>query len=291
VAKFEVPYESLYVPTRFGQTHMFAAGDRNAPSVLLVQGVAGSAPLWRYQLRDLSRQFRVYALDLVGQPGRSDPNPPSFLDDSFSLWLCDVLDELKIESAHFGGISAGGWLVFRFGLFAPERTRKVVMSGPTGLMRARLPVKIWFNNWVRKSKQVDALESSLTARSYSPKSQTRAYDQQIARAMALATKHYRVDRSLGIYDERTRKVNRREGFRVLRAFFWPMPDADLRRLSRPGLLILGEHETLYDPQAAAARAKRLMPSVETLIYPGVGHTVLYDRPEEVNALIAAFLAK
>lgn len=289
VGKFTFPYESGYAATRFGQTHYFVAGPADAPPLFLVQGVAGSAPLWRYQLRDLGQQFRVYALDTVGQPGRSDPNPPSFLDDSYSRWLCDVLDTLKIERAHFGGISAGGWLALKFALFAPQRVRKVVMSGPSGLLRAQLPVKIWFNNWVRKPKAVDALEESLTARSYSPKSNGRAYDQQIARAMALATKHYRVDRSLGIYDERTRRVNPWLALRVLRTFFWPMPDAELRRFNTPGLLILGEHETLYDPQAAAARAHRLLPTVETRIIPGVGHTVLYDRPEEVNALIAEFL--
>ena len=291
VAKITVPFESGYAQTRFGRTHYLVSGPPDAPPIILIQGVAGSAPLWRYQLRDLSQQFRVYALDTVGQPGRSDPNPPSFLDDSYSLWLRDVLDDLRIERAHVGGISAGGWLALKFGLFAPDRVRKVVMSGPTGLMRASLPVKIWFNNWIRKPKQVDALEESLTARSYSPSSQGRAHDQQIARAMALATKHYRVDRSLGIYDPRTRRVNPLAGLRVMRAFFLPMPDAELRRFAVPGLLVLGEHETLYDPKSAAARVRRLMPTVETRIIPGVGHTVLYDRPEEVNAMIAEFLAR
>ena len=108
--------------------------------------------------------------------------------------------------------------------------------------------------------------------------------------MALATKHYRVDRSLGVYDERTGRVNFLAGMRVLRRFFWPMPDAELRMFRPPGLVILGEHETLYDPQAVADRVRRLTPNLETRIIPGVGHTVLYDRPEEVNQLIGDFLS-
>ena len=291
VGKFEVPCESLFVPTRFGNTHMFATGSLAAEPIILVQGLSASAPLWRYQLRDLGKQFRVYALDIVGQPGRSDPITPSFLDNSFSLWLQDVLDELDINRAHFGGISVGGWLAMRFGLFAPERVKKLFLSAPSGLKMARLPVKIWFNNWVRKPKEIDALADSLTAKSHSPKSKGGAYDQQIARAMALATKHYRVDRSLGIYNEKTGRVNFWAGLQVLRKFFLPMPDRELRGLKMPAFILLGENETLYSPHSAVKRVQRLIPNVQTRIFPNVGHTLLYDIPEEANALIADFLVK
>jgi pimeloyl-ACP methyl ester carboxylesterase len=122
-----------------------------------------------------------------------------------------------------------------------------------------------------------------------PSSQGRAYDQQIARAMALATKHFRVDRSLGIYNEKTRRVDPLSALRLLRTFFWSMPTDKLRQFRTPALLVLGDQESLYDPQAAVARARRVVPSIHPLIVPGVGHTVLYDRPVEVNAEIARFL--
>ncbi len=289
VNKFDFSYESITVDTRFGQTHMLVSGEPDAPPLILVQGVAGSAPLWRYQLRDFAPHFRVYALDTVGQPGRSDANPPSFLDDSYSHWLLDVLDALELENAHFGGISAGGWLVLRLGIFTPERVRKVVMIAPTGLVRARLPVKVLLKNVLPK-KEVNQLETDLSSRSYLPPSPNQEFDRQVARAMALATRHYRVDWSLGIYDEQKGSVNRWQGLKVLRQLFGQAPDKLLRQFNVPGLLLMGEFETLYNVKKAAARTKKLMPSTQVEILPRMGHTAVYDAPEVVNPIIVRFLS-
>ena len=139
VEKIEVPFESLYVNTRFGRTHMLAAGPKDAPALFLISGVAGCAPLWRKQLESLSANFRVYALDIPGQPGRSDPNPPVLPERRLRRLALDVLDDLGIERAHVAGISAGAWIAMRFGSLHPSRVRKVVMLGPTGIRAPACP--------------------------------------------------------------------------------------------------------------------------------------------------------
>jgi len=292
VEKIEVPFEALYVNTRFGRTHMLAAGPRDAPALFLISGVAGCAPLWRKQLESLSGSFRVYALDIPGQPGRSDPNPPSFLNDDYCDWLADVLDDLGLERAHFAGISAGAWIAMRFASVHPGRVLKVVMLGPTGISSARLPVKIWLGRVAQKWKNADVLQDDLTAKSVASKSPGGTFgtfDRQLARAMALCTRHYRVDRSLGIYNEATGKVNLWQGLRVLRKFFLPEPDAVLRQFKSPGLLIFGEHEVLYDPEAVGRKARRLMGDIQVEVVAGAGHAAIYDRPEVVDAMVSRFL--
>ncbi len=292
VEKIGVPFEALYVNTRFGRTHLLAAGPKEAPALFLISGVAGCAPLWRKQLESLSANFRVYALDIPGQPGRSDPNPPSFLNDDYCDWLVDVLDDLGIERAHVAGISAGAWIAMRFGSLHPGRVRKVVMLGPTGISSARLPVKIWLGRVAQKWKNADVLQDDLTAKSVSSKSPGGTFgtfDRQLARAMALCTRHYRVDRSLGIYNEATGKVNLWQGLRVLRKFFLPEAEATLRQFQVPGLLIFGEHEVLYDPHAVGRKAQRLMGDIRVEVVPGAGHAAIYDRPEVVDKLVTGFL--
>jgi len=287
-----VPYASLYANTRFGRTHMLAAGDPALPALFLIPGVAGCAPLWRHQLASLSPHFRVYALDIPGQPGRSDPNPPSYLNDDFCHWLLDVMDDLGLRRAHFAGVSAGAWAALRLGALAPDRVGKVVMLGPTGISAARLPVKIWLGRVAQKWKNADVLQDELTARSVSSKSPGGTFgtfDRQLARAMALCTRHYRVDRSLGIYSESTGRISLWAGLKVLRRFFLPEPAAVLRRFAVPGLLVFGEHEVLYDPHQVGAKARRLMPDIRVEIIPGAGHAAIYDRPEVVDALVTEFL--
>ena len=60
-----------------------------------------------------------------------------------------------------------------------------------------------------KKKDTDVLSDDLTASSFSkPRSGETfgSFDRQLARGMALGTKHYRVDKSLGIYNEKTSRA-------------------------------------------------------------------------------------
>jgi pimeloyl-ACP methyl ester carboxylesterase len=294
LATIEIPVESLYVDTRFGRTHLLVAGPADAPPLLLLPGVAGCAPLWRRQLPALSRQFRVYAVDIPGQPGRSDPHPPSFLNDDFSDWLRDLLDGLGHPRSHVAGVSVGAWIAMRFAIAAPDRVLKVIMLGPTGLSNARLPWRVWLSRVMKKGNDPDALQDDLTAKSVSSKSPGGSFgtfDRTLARAMALCTRHYRVDWSLGIYDARTRKVNKWQGLKVLRRFFFSEPKSLLRQFAVPGLLVFGEHEVLYDPHRVSARAAALMPGLSTVVVKGAGHAAVYDRPDEVNDLMIRFLSE
>lgn len=291
LAKIEVPVQSEWAETRFGRTHMLVAGPADGEPVLLIPGVAGCAPLWRRQFPDLGRHFRVHALDIPGQPGRSEPNPPSFLNDDYVDWLRDVLDGIGAARAHVAGVSVGAWVAMRFAIAAPERVLSVAMLGPTGLSRARLPWRIWLTRVMKKGKDADALQDDLTAKSVSSKSPGGSFgtfDRTLARAMALCTRHYRVDWSLGIYDDATRRVDKWQGLKVLRKFFLSEPKSLLRRFAVPGLLVFGEHEMLYDPHKVGARAARLMPGLRVEVVPGAGHAAVYDRPDEVNALLVGF---
>lgn len=106
-ASLRVPYESITVPTRFGSTHLIAVGEKWVPPLVLVQGMGGNAMLWESQLADLSRTHRVYALDVIGQMGKSAATWLSYRDDSFSEWLVDTLNALSIENTDLVGLSFG----------------------------------------------------------------------------------------------------------------------------------------------------------------------------------------
>lgn len=287
--KFEFDFRSDYVGTRFGKTHMLVAGADHAEPLILVQAIAGSAPLWYHQIPILAESYCVYALDTPGQPGRSDPNPPSIFNDGYSDWLLDVLDGLGLESAHFAGVSSAGWYVMRLAIRAPERVRKIVMISPTGLARAQFPVKIFLKNVVSKKKDEKALEDDLSTRSFMPSSASEEFDRQLARAMALATRHYRLDRSLGLYDEARDRRKIWAAVKLMRLLFFPEPRSTLKQLRTPGLVILGEHEMLYNSRRVARKIERSMPSLEVDVIEGTGHSAMYDEPEKVNSRILGFL--
>lgn len=291
VAKIKTPVESVYVDTRFGPTHMLAAGRPNAEPLLLIPGVAGSAPLYRRALEPLSKHFRVYALDIVGQPGRSAPNPASLLDNSQVDWVCDVLDGLDLQSAHVAGQSAGGALAMRVGIEAPHRTRSVIMFGPTGLARARLPVKIWVTKVMTK-RSADALEDDLTAKSIRPDRTGESfgtYDRELARSMALCTRHFRVDRAVGVYNEESGRVDLMKGIGVLKKFFLAEKKSWQAQLKVPAFLFFGEHELSLNPYKVAAKAKKTIPHLETAVLKHAGHGAIFDQPEKVAEMMREFV--
>jgi len=288
----DIPLSSKYIETSFGRTHMLVCGPEDAEPLILIPGTAGCAPLWRMQFKAFAESYRVYALDVIGQPGRSEANRLSLLNDDSVEWLTDVLDELGIDKAHFAGNSVGGWMAMRMGIERPERVNKVVMLGPTGLTRAKLPVKIFVSKVLSKKKDANALEDDLTAKTIStesPKGTFGTFDRQLARLMALCTRHYRVDKSLDVYNDRTGKIHIRKGLGVLRKFFMAERKSYLRKFDVPGLLIFGEHEMFFNPNKVAARAEKIMPGLDSVVVDDAGHGAVFDKPEEVNRLVMEFL--
>ena len=65
-------------------------------------------------------------------------------------------------------------------------------------------------------------------------------------------------------------------------------DAQLRSISVPALLLIGENETLYEPQATIRLAQKRMPKLQATIVPGADHIAAMAQPEDVNARIIEF---
>ena len=81
------------------------------------------------------------------------------------------------------------------------------------------------------------------------------------------------------------------GFRYDRSSIYPteLPDEDVAAISCPTLLLLGDREMIYDPQAAARRARGLLRQSTVDVIEGVGHLLGMQRPDLVNPRIVDFL--
>jgi len=290
--EISVDHESVFADTRFGKTHMIMAGKENQKSVLLIPGVAGCAPLWRHQINAFSDHFRVLAIDIVGQPGKSAANPPSVFNDDFTDWLEDIIHALNLDKPHIVGVSTGGTTAMDMAIRKPDLIDKTVMCGPTGLARARLPFRQWL--LTARKKNTDALSDDLTASSFSkPRSGETfgSFDRQLARGMALGTKHYRVDKSLGVYNEKSSRVDFIKALKVIGKFFFSVDKKRLKSFRNKGLLIFGEFEVLYNPWKISKRLQKLIPSLQIEIIKDAGHAAIYDQPEAVNKVCHRILKK
>src|SRR5215475_3967585 len=72
LARWPVPCTTLDVASRYGATFVIAGGDELAPLVL-IHGAGSNSAMWAGDVGEYSRHYRVYAVDLLGEPGKSAP--------------------------------------------------------------------------------------------------------------------------------------------------------------------------------------------------------------------------
>jgi pimeloyl-ACP methyl ester carboxylesterase len=269
-----LPYESITVPTRHGDTHMIAAGRASAPPVILLHGMEGNAASWRHQLIGLADHFRLYAVDIIGSAGKSAPTRLSHINDEHGEWLGDVLDGLGLERASLVGISNGSWLVLKFAAYAPERVERAVLMSANGVMPVRFPYKlarVMDYPFVRAAK--DTLAAALLTPRMVRFGVTRmamadeGVDPGEVEWFYLLAKHYRFRFPPG-----------------------PVSDAELASLRAPSLLLMGAGERFFDVDAVMERVTRLAPNVVAEKVAGVGHNMCTDNPALINARLRDFLS-
>ena len=91
---------------------------------------AGDYRSWRAQVQFFSRRYRVITYNARGYP---PSDVPEKLDDYTQEQSVDdlrgLLEHLKIERAHIGGLSMGGNVALNFGLTYPEMARSLIVAG------------------------------------------------------------------------------------------------------------------------------------------------------------------
>lgn len=257
-----VPYESIKVPTRFGETHVLACGDENAPPLVLLHGASMHAGTWGYNVPAWCQHFRIYAPDICGEGGKSAPIRFKRGGIEETEWLTDIFDALKIERAHLVGISLGGWMALTMAQHVPERVNRVVALCPASLLPITLRfIAIGIYTGIFPTREnVRNLVTFLSTPGTQPDEGVVATMQVIMKHLNPSSYHPRIFR-----------------------------DRDLRRITAPTLMMIGENDMIYHPRRALNRARRLMPDLQAEIIPNAGHALNIDQREIINPRILDFL--
>lgn len=133
VARLGVEYADLTVGTRFGDTHVLVVGPEDAPPVLVLPGGNFLNPTCLGWFLPLARDHRLYAPDIVGQPGKSAQVRPRSQGDGHAWWVEDVLDGLGLERPPLVGVSYGAGIALRTMGYAPERASRAALVVPSGI--------------------------------------------------------------------------------------------------------------------------------------------------------------
>lgn len=131
--KLTIPYERLNINTRHGNTFSIVAGNISAPPMVLLHGSSMNSSMWISDILKYHQKYRVYALDIPGEAGRSDERQLPFTTSDLDDWLYDVFNELTLNKAVVIGASLGAWLAAKFAIRYPEKIDKLVLLCPAGI--------------------------------------------------------------------------------------------------------------------------------------------------------------
>lgn len=265
LSRWPVPYETRFVETGFGSTHLITCGNANAPPLILLHVLGANATSWILTIAALAGLYRVYALDTIGDPGKSAGTRVAYGSGNHAQWLNEVYEQLGLASARIAGWSLGGWMAFRFALAFPQRVERLALLAPAFLQRTR--------TWL-------ALRMML-ATFFPRAAMVRSYFRYLSSPRSPGIPDWAVDAF--VIGWRAQRINVNTPPPVIQ-------DAELAKLSVPTLLLLGSDEVLYDAATAASRVRSVAPNIQVEIIQDAGHTFPGERPEATNEALLRFFA-
>ena len=255
--RWPVPHDELIAPTRQGRTFVVASGAREAPPVVLFHGSGTNSGVWLRDVAEWARHCRVYAVDLIGEPGFSAPSRPPLSSSAYAEWLDDVWMHLGLARASIVGVSLGGWLGLDYAVRRPERVTSLSMVSPSGIgsqnqrTRVRIGLLRMCGAWgLRRSMQLVAGRADPLPR-------------QVSDYLLLVFRNFR---------PRMQKIPIKS-------------DAELAALTMPVQLIVGGQDALIRSEETRSRMERLVPHAHVTFLDGAGHVL----PPQTSA-IAEFIA-
>jgi pimeloyl-ACP methyl ester carboxylesterase len=265
LARWPVPVDAVDLTSDFGTTRIHASGPAAGPPLVLVHGGGGTGTVWVNNVEDLAATHRVYAVDVIGSPGRSiHDGRPIRTPADIMAWLDTVFDGLGLARAALAGHSYGGWMALCYALHAPRRVERLILLDSSNCFGGM----------------------SLAYRLRAVPVMTRPSAERMVGFLRWETGGAPLDpdwldlsgRGAGDFPQSRIVLPRR-------------PDL-ARPPALPTLLVLGERSRIHDVRRVADAAARQVPGLTTVVLPGATHhTIPIHDPAPLNRAMVDFLGR
>jgi pimeloyl-ACP methyl ester carboxylesterase len=266
-----IPYDSSYITSAYGKTHVISCGSKDALPLVLLHGGYASSTMWFPNIADLANKYHVLAIDTIGEPGKSVPTQHNATRRDCAAWLESVIDGLDISKTRVMGLSRGGWLALNLAVHAPHRLEKIVLLSPAASFIA---LNSFFNAIVGAIMRIPTRTIAKFAL-YSWVTRGFVVNEVFAEQFITGLQNW--NWAMGT-----------NGFSgVMPSVF---RDDELRQIQIPVLMLIGDQDRLNPPKAIE-RARQLIPHIETEIIQQAGHMLSLEQPESVDRRVLKFLSE
>jgi len=254
LANWPVKNKQYSVSTSIGSTFIIESGRDDKPSLILLHGSVSNSFTWFTDVIELSNKFKVFAVDVIGDAGLSEMVRPGYRSGAYEKWLHELMGALNIESAHFAGISLGGWMAINFCIHFPRMARSIFLISPGGLSRVKRSFlwKVLLYSLSGNKRKIFILLNG---------GKDNGLSHQFKSAMAftgLINKHFKP---------------RTDELPVFKS-------EELAQLTMPVMLVFGAKDCIFNADESALLLTGAAPQAEVIIYPDAGH-IIVDQSEKM----------
>ena len=265
-------------------TFLRRSGSPTLPAMLLIHGSGPGATgwsNWQYLMPELGGRFHCLAMDLCGYGGSPVPDAmPKKTAEWLEVWVAQIVTlvrKLGLGRVHLVGNSLGGALALHAALRAPDLFDRIALMGPVGVP-CRLTRELDLIWGFYDSPSEDLMRLAMQWFAYDPAFLgDRLGEIAAARFKAAMQPEIRAAFSSMFPAPREKALEALE-----------VPDAGLRMIRHPVLLIHGIEDAIVPLETSLTLMQRLGGPVQAHFYNRSSHWTQVEHKDSFNTLIAEF---
>ena len=265
LGQWGINYKELYITTSHGIAHVIVSGPKNAEPLVLFHGMNASSTMWYPNAKALTKDYRIFAIDLLTEPGKSYKTADFKNLEEITRWNQEVLWALKLNSFHLIGASRGGWLAVDLALKKQNDIKSITLLSPAQTFI-----------WIRPSTNL--LKNVINV--FSPK------EKQVERSLETMSSNVgNIDKS---YLKQYKIGVKNDSLPKFMLQMTPFSKIDLQSLKMPVLVLIGDNDIINN-EKTVRMAQRDLARGQGEVISNAGHFVSVDQAETVNKKIINFL--
>ena len=261
-----VPYTEKDIPTSFGTAHVIISGPANAEPLVILHGMDASSTMWYPNIKDFSKDYRVYAIDYIMEAGKSSLKENKNLNsDEIALWYNEIFDALKLDHINLLGTSRGGWIATLYSIRHKERIKKLALLAPVQTFKN---IKMSTDLINAANFKIAPTENRLGKLVNDFSLYPEKIDPLVKEQIYIGSKFTKT--KLDLFSMQ------------------PFSDEEFKTLTMPVLVLVGDHDIL-SPISIIEIAAEKIPDSHGAVIETAGHFLTIDRTEEVDTKVLEFL--
>lgn len=283
-AAVKYPYPVTSVMLKDGIEIAYSDVGKGTETLIFIHGLANYLPVWKRNIDALQHHYRCIAIDLPGN-GLSSRGQYTYTMEFFTQTVLQFIDALGLKQVTLVGHSMGGQVSVFAALASPQKIKNLVLCAPAGFEVFTQTEKTIFKGLFKVGdlfmSESTYLRNIIQQSFYDfPKTAEEIITQLIEIVSKEQIKEYR---------------------RMIEACIDSMLSQPvlnkLKQVQCPTLVIYGENDrlipnVLFHPTTTTTIAQKGISQInkgQLEMIPRCGHFVHYEKAEEVNAKIEAFI--